>query len=357
MQFKDRIKAVLAGEVLILLLLLVVPQLPENKLWFLLLAAAQGGLIAATAGLIWLPLLKTEGILKELNTENYQGEDISHRAGELPYGKTMAELIERYASELTRRNTAEIFDKQTELTALQSQINPHFLYNTLETIRGQALIDDNYEIARMTEALGAFFRYSISRKGNLVTLRDELANIDNYMLIQSYRFNNRFSLEVILDEEDQAAYDYLIPRLIIQPVVENAIFHGLEEMGEGGKVTIEILVTEDKLILIVSDNGVGIAEEDLKKLNERIHSGEKQLEDQAGKSRHGTGIALPNIHRRIQLLFGDEYGVQVYSTLGQGTDVEIVIPADYRRKEGLNSEEGTDEDQQPELPLQSGMEP
>ena len=91
----------------------------------------------------------------------------------------------------------------------------------------------------MVEALSAFFRYSISRKGNLVTLRDELANIENYMLIQRYRFNNRFSMEVLIDEEDEEAFDFLIPRLIIQPVVENAIFHGLEEKLEGGKVTIE----------------------------------------------------------------------------------------------------------------------
>ena len=97
-----------------------------------------------------------------------------------------------------------------KLTALQSQINPHFLYNTLECIRGQALIDGNIEIAKMVEALSAFFRYSISRKGNLVTLRDELANIENYMLIQRYRFNNRFSMEVIIDEEDEEAYNFMI---------------------------------------------------------------------------------------------------------------------------------------------------
>lgn len=92
-----------------------------------------------------------------------------------------------------------------------------------------------WKIAKMVEALSAFFRYSISRKGNLVTLRDELANIENYMLIQRYRFNNRFSMEVVIDEEDEEAYNFMIPRLIIQPIVENAIFHGLEEKLEGRK--------------------------------------------------------------------------------------------------------------------------
>ena len=220
-------------------------------------------------------------------------------------------------------------EEQTELTALQSQINPHFLYNTLESIRGQALMDDNREIAGMVEALSSFFRYSISRKGKLVTLREELANINNYMLIQCYRFNNRFSLEVLIDEEDEEAYDFLIPKLIIQPVVENAIYHGLEEKLEGGRVTIEVIVTDKTLILTISDNGSGIEGAALAKLNQRIHSPSMRVEEEGGQKQHNTGIALPNIHKRIQLLFGEEYGVNVYSTVGQGTDVEITIPADY----------------------------
>ena len=252
-------------------------------------------------------------------------------------------MLDRYVVYKTRKNYAQILNKQTELTALQSQINPHFLYNTLETIRGQALIDDNVEIARMVEALSAFFRYSISRKGNLVTLRDELANIENYMLIQRYRFNNRFSMEVIVDEEDEMAYDFLIPRLIIQPVVENVIFHGLEEKLEGGKVTIEVIVTDQNLILTISDNGKGIDGQKLKELNSRIQSDDVELDEGEKRNQRNTGIALPNIHKRIQLLFGDEYGVNVYSTAGQGTDVEITIPANYKNDRETDNEERTAE--------------
>ena len=100
--------------------------------------------------------------------------------------KNVSDVLDSYIEKMGETQGLERLDKQTELTALQTQINPHFLYNTLDSLRGQALIDDNYEIARMVEALGAFFRYSISRTGNLVTLRDELANINNYMLIQGY---------------------------------------------------------------------------------------------------------------------------------------------------------------------------
>ncbi len=240
-------------------------------------------------------------------------------------------LVEKNSNQRIRENSAEMFYKQAELAAFQSQINPHFLYNTLESIRGQALIDDNIEIAKMVEALADFFRYSISRKDNLVTLRDELANIQNYMMILRYRFNNRFSLDIYIDEEDKKAYDYFIPKLILQPIVENAIFHGLEECLEGGKVDIEVIVTDNSLILTISDNGKGMDSKSLLELNERIRMSKEYPDDSKGFKQRNTGIALPNINKRIQLLFGEEYGIYVYSTLNQGTDIEITIPANYER--------------------------
>lgn len=261
--------------------------------------------------------------------EQEYGQILKNVQGSVLYEEKLCAALDHAVDQKTRKNSAEMFGKRAELTALQSQINPHFLYNTLESIRGQALIDDNPEIARMVEALAAFFRYSISKKGKLVTLREELANIENYMMIQRYRFNNRFSMEIIVDEEDHEAYDYRIPKLIIQPVVENAIFHGLEEMLEGGEVTIEIIVTEDTLIITVSDNGKGMDSKALIELNERIKSEDKSPQEDSRK--HDTGIALPNIHKRIQLLFGEQYGVNVYSTLNQGTDVELTVPINYER--------------------------
>lgn len=248
------------------------------------------------------PLKEFARILDYLCETEFEEEELRIAPSGIPFVKQTYRLMDRYAAYKTRKDNVQILNKQTELTALQSQINPHFLYNTLETIRGQALIDDNIEIAKMVEALSAFFRYSISRKGNLVTLRDELVNIENYMLIQRYRFNNRFSLEVIVDEEDEQAYDFLIPRLIIQPVVENAIFHGLEEKLEDGKVIIEIIVTDQNLILTISDNGKGMDSDKLKELNFRIQSDDMELDDGKNHNTRNTGIGLPNIHKRIQLL-------------------------------------------------------
>lgn len=308
-------------------------------LWKAGLGIVYWGIVVAVAGLEIYQILRIEhpvrqmlDVVEKLKEEEQGEEELREAAWKQPLMWQIERLIEKYAAMRSKRDLARIFDKQTELTALQSQINPHFLYNTLESIRGQAMVDGNTEIAKMVEALAAFFRYSISRKGNLVTLREELANINNYMLIQRYRFCNRFSLEVIIDEEDEVAYDFLIPKLIIQPVVENAIFHGLEERSEGGKVEIEIILTDSNLIITISDNGKGMEGLELQKLNERIWASDSRLEDGKGNTQRNTGIALPNIHKRIQLLFGRTYGVNIYSTAGQGTDVEITIPANYQKE-------------------------
>ena len=265
--------------------------------------------------------------------ENDSGSEIllEGLSDDIIFKNRIKDLVEKCANQKIRENSAEMLDKQAELAALQSQINPHFLYNTLETIRGYALIDDNYDIAKIVEALAAFFRYSINRKADLVTLRDELANIQNYMMILKFRFNNRFSLEIIIDDEDSKAYDYFIPKLILQPIVENAIFHGLEDCVEGGKVAIEVIETEKNLLITVSDNGKGMDSKSLSELNQSIRSADLYLDDYKDSNQRNTGIALSNIQKRIQLLFGVDYGLNVYSTINQGTDVEITIPANYER--------------------------
>ena len=344
MKFVKKLEKVILSEIVICLLTLILIFVGwHSGAVVFFLSIAQILLLIYTMIAIAHPLQEFAKILNYLCETEFEEEELRIAPPGIPFVKQTYRLMDSYAAHKTKKDNVQILNKQTELTALQSQINPHFLYNTLETIRGQALIDDNIEIAKMVEALSAFFRYSISRKGNLVTLRDELVNIENYMLIQRYRFNNRFSLEVIVDEEDEQAYDFLIPRLIIQPVVENAIFHGVEEKLEGGKVTIEVIMTDQNLILTISDNGKGMDRDKLEELNLRIQSNDEEPEDSKNRNTRNTGIALPNIHKRIQLLFGDEYGVNVYSTAGQGTDVEITIPTDYKNDREKDNEERTAE--------------
>ncbi|MDF3002557.1 MAG: ypdA 16 [Bacillota bacterium] len=296
-------------------------------------------LVNLTILTLWLyltiarPLSSFEDSLdRSIETEMGSEALLDNLSDDILFKNKIKDLVEKCANEMIRENSAEMLDKQAELAALQSQINPHFLYNTLETIRGYALIDDNNDIAKIVEALAAFFRYSINRRADLVTLRDELVNIQNYMMILKFRFNNRFTLEIIIDDDDSKAYDYFIPKLILQPIVENAIFHGLEDCVEGGRVTIEVIETEKNLLITVSDNGKGMDGKALNDLNERIRSAERNLEAYKSGAHRNTGIALSNIQKRIQLLFGPDYGLSVYSTVNQGTDVELTIPAGYERR-------------------------
>ena len=210
--------------------------------------------------------------------------------------------------------------QQSQYNALQSQINPHFLYNTLDGIRSEALMNHNDSIAKMVETLSRFFRYCISSQSDIITLRDEILNLNDYFYIQTYRFGDRFSLDIVID--DERALETYMPKMVLQPLVENAIFHGLENKKNGGKVTIHSALASDVLYLWISDNGVGMSQEQLKELNHRLlHPGPPQL----AMGRHG-GIALANINTRIQLQFGSEYGIRISSVEQKGTDVEIRIP-------------------------------
>lgn len=262
-------------------------------------------------------------------------ELLQHAPKNTAFNVEVSDVVNNYTEHAIRHNYRTIHDKQAELAALQSQINPHFLYNTLDCIRGQALLENNHSIALMVEALGNLFRYSISRKGELVTLREELANVQNYMMIQRYRFDNRFTLQIDIKPEDEVSYECSIPKLIIQPIIENAIYHGLKEKLEGGIVRIEVILFNHNLVLLISDNGEGMDPQVLSELNKNIRSSSKFFDRYEHTSNGNNGIALANIHKRLQLLFGEKYGLQVFSTLNQGTDVEIMLPARFEREIGL----------------------
>lgn len=208
-----------------------------------------------------------------------------------------------------------------KLDYLFQQINPHFLYNTLESIRGKALADGAEEVADMTEALSSFFRYCIGRKSNIVTLADELHNVREYFRIQQFRFDNRFELSIHLPQNDDIS-GCQIPKLTLQPLVENAIVHGLESRKAKGTVSIRVLASQEGMSLFVCDDGVGIDTRKLEHMNLLLHSSDER--EPIGSE--ATGIALKNIHNRIRLLFGENYGLTLYSTLGMGTTVEVRIP-------------------------------
>ncbi len=220
---------------------------------------------------------------------------------------------------------------QAEVFALQSQINPHFLYNTLDTIRSYALMRNADDIASMTESLSTLFRYSISRPGKMATLREELDNVKNYLLIQQYRFPDK--AEYAEEIEDQEILNYRMPILTLQPIVENAIHHGLEMKMGKGCVKIRAFRTERAIVLFITDNGLGMSEATLKRLRRRLECDEEEGPDTPEKRKKGSGIALVNVDKRLKFYYGNQYGLKVRSTLEVGTTVEINLPLEKKELE------------------------
>lgn len=232
----------------------------------------------------------------------------------------LATFLERFWAAARSYYSSDALQKQTAFSVLQSQVNPHFLYNSLEAIRSEALLADCKGIAEMTEKLSRYYRYTISGWDNFVTIHDELFNLDDYLFIQQYRFGNRFSMQKII-EDDELLRTYL-PKMTLQPLVENAIFHGLEQKKGEGRITVRISGTIRKIYIVISDDGVGMSQRKVDQINDELLSGQVKPKT----SDHHSGIALANVNSRLRLHFGAEYGLRVNSTPHYGTDVEIVIP-------------------------------
>lgn len=311
----------LAGFWLVVLLLL--SGAANRQILFLVTVAG----IAITAVYYYLriyhPLADTREFLQRvIRNKEWSGLFQSKYWEQMYFHKEIEMIMSGIIEEERQKDAAEDYERQAMLQELQSQINPHFLYNTLECIRGQAVLDDNMEIAVMLEALGDFFRYSISRRDNIVTLREELENVKKYMLIQNYRFNNRYRFETEMDEEEENILNCFLPKLILQPIIENSILHGFEK-SRFGTILLRVEASEQLLLLTVSDNGAGMDADTLKTLNNNIKGSGMEAYQ---KGNHGASVALVNVNKRIKLMFGTEYGLNIYSTLGKGTDMEIVLP-------------------------------
>ena len=246
----------------------------------------------------------------------------------IPEIEDVADMLEQllydYKTLSDRVHDSWIMNQQYRFAELQSQINPHFLYNTLESIRGQALCDGNERIAEMTELLAKYFRYNISCDADIVSLEDELTSVQNYVKIQQYRFEDRFDFQIIRHGDTEDFLSCTLPKMTLQPIVENAIFHGLETKAEFGHIVIHLERTMDHLIIIVQDDGIGIAQDTLDQLNMRLRNISAVTAVQ--QDGHNNGVAMINSNLRIKLLFGPEYGISMTSTVGVGTEVEILLP-------------------------------
>lgn len=282
-----------------------------------------GVLLAAAFG-IWVvrPYREHEKVEKRFLAGYMFSEEDLERAVLTP---TMREQMEMMEKIIRSPQLMDLNKRQAQYLALQNQINPHFLYNTLESIRGEALIAGLSGVADMTESLAKFFRYTITKVENLVSVEEELDNCETYFGIQKYRFGDRLQLHVEYDPDEwEEIMNCRIPKLTLQPILENSIIHGTElKIGEGN-LWIRFRRTENRLIITISDDGVGMDEETLERLNAKLNRGVDAITQQPEEKQ--GGIALANVNNRIHLIFGDEYGMHVYSMADSGTDVEISIP-------------------------------
>ena len=210
--------------------------------------------------------------------------------------------------EKTRNEEALL--RKTELKALQAQINPHFLYNTLDSIQWMCERGKNESAVRMVGALGKLFRISISRGHELIPIRDELKHVESYLIIQKYRYSDRFEYTFDVDE---SLGGYLCSKITLQPLVENAIYHGIEPLIDDGEIIISVKPDGDDILMTVSDNGVGMTAEQVEGLLKKERS-------------DSSGIGIKNVSDRIKIYFGDSYGVKVESEPDVGTKITVRIP-------------------------------
>lgn len=221
-------------------------------------------------------------------------------------------MIQRIKALLDRIKTEQQQKRQIEYALIQAQIKPHFLYNTLDVIYALSEMNRTKDLQKTTKALADFYRSVLSKGRELITIEDEIKNVQDYLSIQQLRYADVFKYTIHIDSSIQLVH---IPKLSLQPLVENAIYHGLKEQDEFGTLLIKGFVQGDRCCIEISDDGVGLSSERLQQIRE-------ELNEERADSIYG----LYNVHRRLQLFYGEGSGLEINSGLGQGTIVTVQIP-------------------------------
>lgn len=231
---------------------------------------------------------------------------------------TMMEHIRQLMEDNISR---EVLVKNSEIRALQNQINAHFIYNVLESIKMMAEIDEKYDISDAITSLGKMLRYSMRWTSGNVTVQEELDYIKNYLALINLRFDYEIYLSLNIPE---LMFHQEIPKMSLQPIVENAIVHGIEQIAEDTNIYVKGMFEDGDCIIEVTDSGKGMTEEQVEELYRKING---EIDATGGES--GNGIGLKNVQDRIKMFFGEEYGLSIASKLGCYTKVGIRVPQSY----------------------------
>jgi len=246
----------------------------------------------------------------EGDAEHFQFEPLDGTSEITALSASFEHMAYRIQSLMEKVRQEEVSLRKTELKALQAQINPHFLYNTLDSIAWMCEEERTKEAVEMVNALARLFRISISKGHELIPLEKEIEHAKSYLKIQNYRYKNQFTYEFHVEE---SCMPYLCNKITLQPIIENAIYHGIDRMVDEGKICIRVEEEKDAILMAVEDNGVGMTQEQCAEILQR-ESGDR------------TGIGIKNVNDRIRIYFGDGYGLRITSEPDEGTRVEIRIP-------------------------------
>jgi len=227
-------------------------------------------------------------------------------------------MVERLIKLIEKTTEQEKQRRRTEFALMQAQINPHFLYNTLDTLVWLIESGEISEAVKMVASLSNYFRFSLSRGKNVITIEEEEQHIRSYLEIQQMRYEDLMDYEINIPEELKK---YIVPKLTLQPLVENALYHGIKNTRRKGTIRLTGRVENDRIILEVMDNGHGMTEERLKEVRDSLTDNKRE------------GFGLRTVHQRIQILFGGEYGLTLDSKLDGGTKVVVAIPMKTSDKE------------------------
>ena len=262
------------------------------------------------------PIRELEKSVKELEEGNLDADIYMGGSYEVQHlGKSVQDMKFRIKGLMQDIVSEHEEKRKSEFDSLQAQINPHFLYNTLDIIVWQIENEKQSEAVHTVTALARFFRLSLGKGKNIVTVRDEIDHVKNYLMIQHMRFKNKFDYEFDIAED---VLELPSLKLMLQPLVENAIYHGMEFMDGDGMIMVKAWRKEDELYLSVADNGLGMTEDKV----EMILTGKST----SGNGR-GSGIGVKNVNERIKLYFGEAYGLTIDSEPDEGTTVIIHLPA------------------------------
>ena len=267
------------------------------------------------------PIKLLENSMRKVRTGDLKQKVIVNCGGEVESlalnFNTMVEEIQELISKVYETQLKEL---DSQFKALQAQINPHFLYNTLDSIDSLAQIKGEEEISEMIRSLSRMFRYTVKQDNGLVPLRDEINHVKDYFLLQAVRYNDKFSIVYEIPED---LINVKVIKLILQPIVENAINHGFGKSLKKGRISISAAQNSGHLLLTVSDTGTGIDSNKLDKLNEQL---ENDFNGIAAIDKKSDSIGIFNIHARIRLYHGSDYGLKLDSMKGKGTNVQVMLP-------------------------------